>query len=299
MNARCSKCGAEYQLDDNLLGCKVECSVCHQKFIVGGHESAPRATDSLKCPKLLKVLSIAYLGLGAIIVLVSSLMCVDVAGDLHWFGGFWGVVAGVALAVGSYFFLVGRRIGRMFIAIGILLGVVNKSLILPILLCLPLGLSFGVSAREWFAQCAEVPCTIGMQFVQNLVKLRLWMKLLLGVLLGLYVLVFLRSSIAMDVGGVDNLRVSLHLVSLEFKNNGKREIGILPLSAARDGGRLFFGIYPQKSMIAIVKGGSVLERFDFDDGAGLGKCKEWVRTNLPTGEVWYINKYLDNVMEDL
>lgn len=207
------------------------------------------------------------------------------------------MLAGVAVVVGSYFFLVGRRFGRVFFAIGILLGVVNKSIILPTLLCLPLGLSFGVSAREWFSRCAEVPCAIGMQFVQNLVKLRLWMKLLLGVLLGLYVLVFLRSSMAMDVAGVDNLRVSRRLVSLEFGNNG--EIVILPLSAARDGGRLFFGIYPQKSMIAILKGDTVLERFDFDDGAGLNKCKEWVRTNFPAEAAVYINKYFDDVWDEL
>ena len=299
MNIRCPKCGAEYELDDTLLGRKVECSVCNQKFIIGGHERVPQTLAPLKCPKLLKFISVLYIGLGAVIVLVSSLMCVDVACDLHWFGGFWGMLAGVAVVVGSYFFLVGRRFGRVFFAIGILLGVVNKSIILPTLLCLPLGLSFGVSAREWFARCAEVLCAIGMQFVQNLVKLRLWMKLLLGVLLGLYVLVFLRSSMAMDVAGVDNLRVSRRLVSFERVNNGERQIGILPVAKARDGSIPFFGIYPQKSIIAIIKGDAVLERFDFDDGAGLDKCKEWVRTNFPAEAAVYINKYFDDVWDEL
>ena len=297
MNIRCPKCGAEYELDDTLLGRKVECSVCNQKFIIGGQKSAPQSSAPLKCPKLLKFISVLYIGLGAIIVLISSLMRVDIAGDLHWFGGFWGMLAGVAVVLGSYFFLVGRRLGRAIFAIGILLGVVNKSIILPTLLCLPLGLSFGVSAREWFARCAGVSTTIGMQFVQALVKLKLWMKLLLGALLGVYALVFLCTSMALDEEGVDSLRVSLRLVSLEFGNNG--EIGILPLSAARDGGRLFFGIYPQKSMISILKGDTVLERFDFDDGAGLNKCKEWVRTNFPAEAAIYINKYLDDVWDEL
>ena len=297
MNACCPKCGAEYQLGDNLLGCKVECSVCHQKFIVGDQKSAPQNPVSLRCPKLLKFISILYIGLGAVIVLVSSLMCVDIAGDLHWFGGFWGMLAGVAVVLGSYFFLVGRRLGRAIFAIGILLGVVNKSIILPTLLCLPLGLSFGVLAREWFARCAEVSTTIGMQFVQALVKLKLWMKLLLGALLGVYVLVFLCTSMALDEEGVDSLRVSLRLVSLEFGNNG--EIGILPLSAARDGGRLFFGIYPQKSMISILKGDTVLERFDFDDGAGWERCKEYVRAHVVAKVAEQINEYLDELKDDL
>ena len=296
MNACCPKCGAEYQLGDNLLGCKVECSVCHQKFIVGDQKSAPQNPVSLRCPKLLKFISILYIGLGAVIVLVSSLMCVDIAGDLHWFGGFWGMLAGVAVVLGSYFFLVGRRLGRAIFAIGILLGVVNKSIILPTLLCLPLGLSFGVLAREWFARCAEVSTTIGMQFVQNLVKLKLWMKLLVGVLLGLYVLVFLYTS--MVLAGAD-WRMSRYLVSAEAVHNGEWGIVMFPLSMARDGGRPCFGIYPQKSMITIAKGGVALERFDFDDGAGLNKCKEWVRTNFPVEAAVYINKYLDEVCDEL
>ena len=93
MNIRCPKCGAEYELDDTLLGRKVECSVCNQKFIIGGHERVPQTPAPLKCPKLLKFISVLYIGLGAVIALVSSLMCVDVACDLHWFGGFWGVLA--------------------------------------------------------------------------------------------------------------------------------------------------------------------------------------------------------------
>lgn len=55
MNIRCPKCGAEYELDDALLGRKVECSVCNQKFIIGGHERVPQTTAPLKMSKAFEV----------------------------------------------------------------------------------------------------------------------------------------------------------------------------------------------------------------------------------------------------
>ena len=300
MNACCPKCGAEYQLGDNLLGCKVECSVCHQKFIVGDLKRAPQNPVSLRCPKLLKFISILYIGLGAVIVLVSSSMCVDIAGNLHWFGGFWGVVAGVALAVGSYFFLVGRRLGRMFIAIGILLGVVSKSLIFPTLLCLPLGLSFSASAKRWFALCAEAPCTVWMQFIQNLVKLKLWTKLLLGALLVVYVLVFLGVSTALDEKGWGDLKVSPGFVSyIQKKTDWGRCMVILPLEAVGDGGIVAVGVNPKMSKIRIVKDGELLEEYEFDDGEGWKRCKEYLRTNLSCETARQVNRYLDTVRADL
>lgn len=295
MNIRCPKCGAEYELDDTLLGRKVECSVCNQKFIIEQRENLSQITAASRCPISLKVLGVFYILLGGLVVVASSFSLEDCNGNFQW-PEFMGVGAGIGLILGSCFFLIGRRMGRVLFAIGGLCGILViamspdsaiENLISLSFLCFPLALSFAGQAKKWFAMCENRSDSAWGQLVQSVKGLKVWLKLLLG----LY--------IALLVWGMTATRT--YWDSYEDSSNGERIIFVKPEDEATFDKKGFcIGISPQRSAIAILPTGKQEgERFDFDNGAGWERCKEYVRAHVVAKVAEQINEYLDELKDDL
>ena len=303
MNACCPKCGAEYQLDGNLLGCKVECSVCHQKFVAGQRNNRSQISVASKCPVLFKVFAVFHILLGGFISLISAFRLEDCYGNFQW-SEFVGVSVGVGLILGSSFFLVGHRIGRVFFAGGVLWGAVDvatshnsvaENLILLTLLCFPLALSFVGKAKTWFVANENRSCNAWVQLVQNMKGLKLWIKLLVVVYIILLVL------------GVVTTRK--HWYVNECTDDGEQIIVVTPKrETIFDKKGFCILIYPVQSTIGILptdEEGKViidaekLVRFGFDNGTGWERCKEYVRGRVASKVAKQINKYLDEVRGDL